>query len=62
MTTQIKSLMFVAAVAILPVACGTSGSPTGMEVAAIELTRTAASRRRPMPRRRPTPARSPRRT
>jgi hypothetical protein len=37
MTTQIKSLMFVAAVAILPVACGTSGSPTGMEIAAVEL-------------------------
>ena len=31
MTTQMKSLVFAAAVAILPVACGTSGSPTGPE-------------------------------
>ena len=35
MTMKIKGLMLVAAVAILPVACGTS-APTGMDVAAIE--------------------------
>jgi hypothetical protein len=35
MTTQIRSLMFVAAVAILPVACGTS-SPMGPDLAALE--------------------------
>lgn len=35
MTTQIRSLMFVAAVAILPVACGTS-SPMGTDLAALE--------------------------
>jgi hypothetical protein len=35
MTMQIRSLMFVAAVAILPVACGTS-SPMGTDLAALE--------------------------
>ena len=35
MTTQIRSLMFVAAVAILPVACGTT-SPMGTDLAALE--------------------------
>lgn len=35
MTTHFRSLMFVAAVAILPVACGTS-SPMGADLAALE--------------------------
>ena len=36
MTTQIKGLMFAAAVATFSAACGTSGSPTGMDVSGIE--------------------------
>lgn len=55
MTTQIKSLMFVAAVAILPAACGTSGSPTGMEVAAIELDAQRREATDPVPPQAPTP-------
>jgi hypothetical protein len=43
-TFQIKSLMFVAAVACLPVACGTSSS-TGPDLSAIEAAATASALR-----------------
>lgn len=57
MTTQMKSLMFVAAVAILPVACGTSQSPTGMDVSAIEAGASfSALRRDPLPPQVPPPS------